>query len=248
LKKCTKCLESKSLCEFSRDSWKKDGLSTQCKVCKHKVSRDHYLKNRKHILSYAKNYAEVNKDLISSRQKEYRLKNADKIKKDKRLYRENHRDHIASRDHGYYIQNKDRIVEYNRNYYKENSEKIKTHVYVRKKKRLKTDPLFRFSERIRGLVRNSIKGNGYQKKSKTQEILGCDFKTLQTHLEVSFIENYGILPDEYPDVEIHVDHIIPVSSAKTEEGIIELNHFTNLQLLFATDNLVKSDKIDFTIN
>lgn len=39
----------------------------------------------------------------------------------------------------------------------------------------------------------------------------------------------------------HLDHKIPISSAKTEEEIIKLNHYTNFQLLKSDENLRKSN-------
>ena len=42
---------------------------------------------------------------------------------------------------------------------------------------------------------------------------------------------------------IHIDHIIPLSSAKNENELYELCRYTNLQPLWAFDNLSKGNKI-----
>ena len=41
----------------------------------------------------------------------------------------------------------------------------------------------------------------------------------------------------------HIDHIIPTCTAKTEEDLIRLNHYTNLQPLWAEENLKKGSKL-----
>ena len=84
-----------------------------------------------------------------------------------------------------------------------------------------------------------MKNQGYTKRSKTFDILGVDFDTFKKHIERQFTKgmtwnNHG---------EWHYDHIIPISSAKTEEEVIKLNHYTNFQPLWAEDNLRKSNKI-----
>jgi 5-methylcytosine-specific restriction endonuclease McrA len=43
--------------------------------------------------------------------------------------------------------------------------------------------------------------------------------------------------------EWHIDHIIPISKAKTAEEIYKLNHYTNLQPLWKRENLCKGSKI-----
>ena len=48
-------------------------------------------------------------------------------------------------------------------------------------------------------------------------------------------------------VDIHIDHIVPLATAKTEGDVIALNHYTNLRPCWAHVNLSKSDKIEFII-
>ena len=92
------------------------------------------------------------------------------------------------------------------------------------------------------LISICIRRRGFTKSSKTCEILGCDWDTLKEHFEKQFDdkmswENHGTYWD--------IDHIIPVSSAKTEEDIIRLNHYTNLQPLESYYNrYVKRNKVE----
>jgi hypothetical protein len=42
-------------------------------------------------------------------------------------------------------------------------------------------------------------------------------------------------------VDWHIDHIMPISSAKTEADVLRLHHFTNLRPLWAHENAAKGD-------
>jgi hypothetical protein len=75
--------------------------------------------------------------------------------------------------------------------------------------------------------------------------LGCDIQFFKNYIEEMFIddmswENYGKVWD--------IDHKIPLASATTEEEVLRLNHYTNLQPLDSYINRnVKRDKLDFSI-
>ena len=151
----------------------------------------------------------------------------------------------------YYKNNKEKILKYKKEYkkthkyeYKYNKNKLKRD-YEYKKKRRKIDYLYRLSEQCRMVIYNSFKRNNHTKNDKTEEIVGCNNKFLIDYLLETFKNNYGY---EWNGIEkIHIDHIIPLSTARTEEEVIKLCHYTNLQLLKAKDNLLKSNKIDFNI-
>jgi hypothetical protein len=84
---------------------------------------------------------------------------------------------------------------------------------------------------------------GYTKRSKTNDILGIDFDGFKKHIESKFAEGMN-----WENRELwHIDHIIPISSAKTEEEVFKLNHYTNLQPLWAEDNYKKSDKLNYEL-
>jgi hypothetical protein len=96
--------------------------------------------------------------------------------------------------------------------------------------------MFRMTVIIRSLIYRALKGS---KSRRSNEILGCSTEEFLQHLESKFTEgmsweNQG---------KWHVDHIIPISSAITTEELEKLSHYSNLQPLWAKDNLEKSDKI-----
>jgi hypothetical protein len=108
-----------------------------------------------------------------------------------------------------------------------------------RRERRKTDLMYALTEKIRIRIFAAIKSGGYRKNSKTEQILGCDYETAKLHLESKFSdgmtwENQG---------KWHIDHIIPLASAQTEDRLLELCHYTNLQPLWAKDNLSKGDKL-----
>jgi hypothetical protein len=122
--------------------------------------------------------------------------------------------------------------------------------YNQKKERLKTDPLFKLSCNVRTLVRESIK-RGYTKKSKkTEEILGCNFEDLKQYFENLFEpwmswENYGKYNGDL-NYGWDIDHIIPLRVGKSDEEILKLNHYTNLQPLCGyTNRHIKRGKFEF---
>ena len=140
----------------------------------------------------------------------------------------------------YSEQNKETINEKSKKYYKDNKQQAIYKSVKYKRERRKYDELFRLSDNIRKSIVHSFKTSGLKKNCKTAKILGCNFTEFKEHIEKQFAtwmtwDNYGKYNGEF-NFGWDIDHIIPINSAKTEEDIIRLNHYTNFQPLCSKFN------------
>ena len=142
-------------------------------------------------------------------------------------YREENKERISERSKQWREENK----EYFKQYREENKERLNEY----RKQRKITDPLYKLSCNLRSRTSDAFKRKSYHKTSKTAEMLGVPYEVAFAHIERQFTkgmtwENQG---------EWHIDHIIPLASAETESELIKLCHYTNLQPLWAKDNISK---------
>lgn len=107
------------------------------------------------------------------------------------------------------------------------------------KNKEQSDIVYKLKRRSRGLIRGSFSRLGIKKPEKTEAIIGCDINKFKEHIESLFSGgmSWGNIN------KWHIDHIIPLASAKTVEDVVRLCHYTNLQPLWAKDNLKKGAKI-----
>jgi hypothetical protein len=104
---------------------------------------------------------------------------------------------------------------------------------------LKLEGVKTFSNSISKLIRRNPK---IIKNETTKELLGCSLDELKIHIEKQF--SPGMSWDNYNNKTWHIDHIRPISLAKTMKDVISLKlmHYTNFQPLWAKDNILKSNK------
>ena len=187
-----------------------------------------YLANKEIVKQRTKDYKINNKTNVDEKNKEYRENNPDKVK----VWRENNVEHIKT---------------YKRNYKQNNKENRNTQIKLRKN----NDELYKLTLNIRRDISNSFKRNGYNKTSKTCEILGCTFEEFKSYIESKFKPwmnwmNYGNwngIPETINSAW-DIDHIIPLSSAKNVDEFMRLNHYTNLQPLCSyTNRNIKRDML-----
>jgi len=213
---CSKCKIGKEVCEFSKNTQKKDGLHPSCKDC----CKDFYNKNKQLILDRNKLWRITNPEVKKNSDLNYRLNNPDNRKKSDKVYREKNLEKIKLR----------------KKVWKKNNPEYQTQY---EKKRKDIDLLFKLNKSVRGRIYKFLKTNNITKTNKTFDIVGCSPEFLKEHLEQQFTK--GMSWDNQG--KWHIDHKIPLSSAKTEEEIYKLCHYSNLQPLWAEDNLKKGCKI-----
>jgi hypothetical protein len=189
---------------------------------------------------------------IIEQQKAYRLKNKEAIKANEKKYRKNNKELLNKRMREWYKKNKKKRKLWVMAYTENNKEKVKQwkktwydkkgKEYARNytRERNKQDCTFRLKNRIRTRIWDVLSGR--IKKFSTRVLLDVpNLEFLWQHLETQFQpgmtrENYGLW---------HVDHIIPcVSFDLTDpEEQAKCFHYTNLQPLWAFDNISKGAKI-----
>ena len=230
MKKCSKCQEFKDFEQFARRKESKDGFRGQCKSCYNKNPR---------VKERVKEYYQNNRDFLLSRSKNRKNEKIDinsKRRIIKRLFVQCSDDEsvctkcLSIKDKSFFVKDNSR-----HNGLSASCNDCKN-AYARDRK--KSDVTFRISTSIRSMISSYLKSSGIIKRKKSEEIFGCRYSEFKIYLESKFKEemsweNYGLW---------HIDHIVPISFAKTEEEIYLLSHYSNLQPLWAKENLSKGNR------
>jgi hypothetical protein len=171
-------------------------------------------------------YRDVNKETLKLRQKEFYKNNPCKKQKYGKKWRMNNSIQIKQIAKKYYKEKRAEILEKSKKYHK---------------KRLESDIGYRILCMLRSRLHKALKNN--QKYGHTLELLGCSIQELKKHLESQF--TVGMSWGNHGLYGWHIDHKKPCASfdLTDPEQQKACFHYTNLQPLWAEENLSKSDKI-----
>ena len=190
----------------------KRGTMSICKICKQKENKKLYLKEE--VKLYKSEY-----------NKKWRQNKKDKKQETEKKWRQNNKKRY-----------KKTISEWN----DKNKEHLKKYRNKWRKSNYKNNLNFKISNCLRRRLNKAINGN-YKSGSAIKD-LGCSIEELKVYLESKFLtgmswENHGLHG-------WHIDHIKPLSSFNLEnrEEFLKACNYTNLQPLWAKDNLKKGAK------
>ncbi len=225
-KVCCRCQSKlpKTAEYFCRGKNYKDGLAPHCKACNkiyYEVNKDKIAKNRKDEY-----WEDPEKAKVKSQKYRNTGDNRKKLNKRRRLKRQNRTEEERLRDN-----KKRREEEY---------PKIRGKIMASKKKKRQTDVNVRLKDNLRRRINEAIKN--FTKSNSTMKLVGCSLKKLKTHLESQF--QLGMNWDNHGSKGWHIDHIKPCSIFDLSDPKQQRKcfHYTNLQPLWASDNMIKASK------
>lgn len=239
---CTKCEEEKSCKEFSHRilsekrirniKHKNDGYFSQCRKCKTEKVQKNYYKNHK-----------LNKEKQKQYYKQHKKERIEKIK----IFREQNKEKISKQKKISYQKNKNYYILKSKKYYKNNKEKQSETSKKYISNRLQNDPIFRLLFRLRTNLKTKLRRYKIYKWNSTSKLTGCTTEQLLKHLQQTAINNgyadFNI--ENYSGKEYHIDHIIPCFAFNLKCNFHQklCFNYKNLQILKATENMLKSNKL-----
>ena len=203
--------------------------------------------------AYMREWKKKNREKVSEQNKKYREANREKIKTYHKEWRDSNREHLNEQQREKYKENPESFKARTDRYRETHQEEVKASRtrynrenrqkrtdYERNKRR--SDPVYKFRSSFTSLISQYLRKHGYKGDKRTWKVVGCDFDTFLEYITSQFeegmtLENYG-----HKNGCWNIDHIIPICTAKTDEDLERLNHYTNLRPMWATDNYKKSRK------
>tara|TARA_R100001244_G_scaffold83360_1_gene64356 strand:- start:35 stop:775 length:741 start_codon:yes stop_codon:yes gene_type:complete len=200
--------------------------------------------NELYFKEYNKKWSQENKLHL----KEYRENNKDKLREKRRIWYYEKGGAEAQRIYCRYKMTPETIEKISlrkKEYYKINREKILAYGVNRAREQRASNPAYRIKGNIKNYLNHVLRKEKIAKEERTRDYVGCSFEELKNHLEKQF--KPGMNWENR--AEWHIDHITPVDYFVKNFDFTDIKiqkkcfHYTNLQPLWARENLSKGKKI-----
>lgn len=218
VKVCGRCKEKKPVLSFSKETVRKDKL---CPICR-KCNKEYYYANRESILKRKNALYSSTRERVIKRAGDWQKSNPERRAAIRKTYNDKNRELLAEKCKIYRLNNKERRTKTVKDHYQKS----------------KTKPDYYLMQNIRQQTSRAL---GKKDNMRSLDILGCTVIEFKDHIEKQFVN--GMTWENRK--EWHLDHIIPISSAKTTDERLKIAHYTNIQPLWAKDNLSKGSKLNY---
>lgn len=244
IRECSKCHRTLSFNDFHKNRNTKSGYCSTCKECirieKNPKSRRCYIDYENEIRECSKchellTFEEFYKSSKSMSGVTNCCKNCCYKKHRSEEFRKQRRIHAQ--------ENKDKIQKNRKNC--RHKTRITSREYVKNRK--ENDVQYKLCIILRGRLYSALKRES--KAGSAVKDLGCSIRELKIRLESTFYTRKTgeeMSWSNYGRKGWHIDHRIPLSSfdLTNREDFLKAVHYTNLQPLWAEDNLYKGDRVE----
>lgn len=234
MKICSQCKRRLSeMCFGIQRRRGKVEILSSCKECREQT-RDQWRK--------------LNRERVRAARRVWYHRNIFKMRAACKEWRKNNRELLLARrrfrNRERYSQNPEMFLSRNRVAKYKNIEKYRAMTRKWHRKKYLEDNEFRLKESLRSRVAQAIRKDYGEKAYRTLELVGCSIPALKNHIAKQFLpgmawENYGVRG-------WHIDHKLPCASFDLTDPAQQKKcfHHTNLQPLWAKDNLSKGAKFE----
>lgn len=234
---CKKCGEVKPVSCFPKDKKMVLGHLNSCRACENLADRVDRKRNRERIKARQDVFRAKNRESVNKQAKAYYYADIEKNRARSREYAREHRDKINEKR-------------------SQNRHLRRESIRVSQNEEYKTNEQYRIRKILSSRFLAAVKAQSTKKRFRTLDLIGCSIPELKVHLQSKWLsgmnwENYGTYRRGQP-MTWHIDHIRPCASfdLTDPEQQRECFHYTNLQPLWAIDNIrkfnsVPSDSISF---
>ncbi len=241
--RCNRCREEKETSEFNRHSYRKCGFCAECRSCANARCRNHYGSNPsaavERVTKWQKSNPEKkklnkrasyfrNRETILKKQGEYAKANADRIRERQKEWRTKNDAQLRAKRKALRIEKPEIVRQWEE----------------RGSKKKRSTPEGRILANARARLWQAVVRSGGRKSNRTLLLIGCTQKELRAYIEALWLP--GMSWDNYGVSGWHIDHIKPCASfdlTKPEEQA-RCFHYSNLQPLWAEDNLKKASTLN----
>jgi len=238
-KKCTKCGKELPLDQFSKRKRKGDriGYQSWCKGCNRLASSRQYRGNPEKKRVKSNEWRKNNPEKVRVNVSRWVKNNPEKARASNARWRKNNPDKCLANAYRWRNNSQAEYKAYLIRWHEANPGYSTN--YTRERRSI--DLNFKIAGNIRAAMGMAIRCNS--KSGHTVELLGCSIEFLRVYLENQFMD--GMTWDNYGRYGWHIDHVIPLSHFDMSDPKQQKRawHYTNLQPLWAKENMSKGAKI-----